>query len=36
MTEEYLKNRTEGANLNDMKAILNKVADRKPIEGDES
>ena len=35
MTEEYLKKRIERADLNDMKAILNKVADRKPIEGDE-
>ena len=35
MTEEYLKDRAERANLNDMKAILDKVADRKPIEGDE-
>ncbi len=35
MTEEYLKNRAERADLNDMKAILNRVTDRKPIEGDE-
>ena len=35
MTEEYLRNRAERADLNDMKAILNKVADRKPLEGDE-
>ena len=35
MTEEYLKTRAERADLNDMKAILNKVADRKPLEGDE-
>lgn len=35
MTEEYLKNRADRANLDDMKAMLNKVADRKPIEGDE-
>ena len=35
MTEDYLKMRAERADLNDMKAILTKVADRKPIEGDE-
>lgn len=35
MTEEYLKNRSEKADLNNMKVILNKVADRKPLEGDE-
>jgi hypothetical protein len=35
MTEDYLKNRAERADLNDMKAILDKVADRRPIKGDE-
>lgn len=35
MTEDYLKTRAERADINDMKAILNKVADRKPLEGDE-
>lgn len=35
MTEDYLKSRAERADINDMKAILNKVADRKPLEGDE-
>lgn len=35
MTEDYLKSRVERADINDMKAILNKVADRKPMEGDE-
>ena len=35
MTEEYLRTRAERADLNDMKTILNKVADRKPLEGDE-
>ena len=35
MTEEYLKNRAERADLKDMRAILNRVADRKPLEGDE-
>lgn len=35
LTEDYLKNRAERADLNDMRAILNKVADRKPLEGDE-
>lgn len=35
LTEDYLKNRAARADLNDMRAILNKVADRKPLEGDE-
>lgn len=35
MTEYYLKNRAERADINDMKAILNRVTDRKPLEGDE-
>jgi uncharacterized protein (DUF1778 family) len=35
MTEEYVTRRAEKADLNDMKAILNKVADRSPVAGDE-
>ncbi len=35
MTEDYLKSRAERADMSDMMAILNKVADRKPLEGDE-
>jgi hypothetical protein len=35
MTEEYLKKRAERANIEDMKRILNKVADREPLQGDE-
>ena len=35
MTEDYLKRRAKRANIEDMEAILNKVADRKPLEGDE-
>jgi len=35
MTEEYLKKRADRANIKDMEAILNKVADRKPLKGDE-
>lgn len=35
MTEEYLQKRADRANIKDMKAVLNKVADRKPLEGDE-
>lgn len=35
MTEEYLKKRAERANIKDMETILNKVADRKPLQGDE-
>ena len=35
MTEEYLEKRVKKANINIMKAILNDVADRKPIPGDE-
>ena len=35
MTEEYLKKRAERADLKDMETILRKVADRKPLEGDE-
>ncbi len=35
MTEDYLKSRTERADINDMEAILNKVTDREPVKGDE-
>lgn len=35
MTEDYLKKRAERAKIEDMEAILDKVADRKPLEGDE-
>ncbi len=35
MTEEYLQKRADRANIKDMEAILNKVADRKPLKGDE-
>ena len=35
MTEEYLERRAKRADINKMKAILNDVADRKPILGDE-
>ncbi|MFP4349647.1 MAG: toxin-antitoxin system HicB family antitoxin [Desulfococcaceae bacterium] len=35
MTEEYLIKRAERANLKDMEAILNNVADREPLAGDE-
>lgn len=35
MTEDYLKNRAERANIKDMESILDKVKDRPPIEGDE-
>ena len=35
MTEDYLKNRAERANINDMEAILKKVSDREPMAGDE-
>ncbi len=35
MTEEYLSKRIKRANPKDMEAILSKVADRKPLEGDE-
>lgn len=35
MTEDYLKDRAERADLDDMKAILDKVADRTPLDGDE-
>ena len=35
MTEDYLKNRADRANVKDMEALLNKVPDRKPMKGDE-
>jgi predicted DNA-binding ribbon-helix-helix protein len=35
MTEEYLQKRADKANIKDMEAVLNKVADRKPLKGDE-
>jgi predicted DNA-binding ribbon-helix-helix protein len=35
MTEEYLQKRADRANTKDMEAVLNKVADRKPLKGDE-
>ena len=35
MTEEYLQKRADRANIKDMEAVLNKVANRKPLKGDE-
>ena len=35
MTEEYLARRAKKADINKLKAILNDVADREPILGDE-
>ena len=35
MTEEYLQKRAERANIKDMEAVLNKVADREPLKSDE-
>ena len=35
MTKEYLQKRADRANIKDMEAVLNKVADRKPLKGDE-
>ena len=35
MTEEYLQKRADMANVKDMEAILNKVAERRPLKGDE-
>jgi len=35
MTEEYLQKRADRANIKDMEAVLNKVADRIPLKGDE-
>jgi hypothetical protein len=35
MTEEYLQKRADRAKIKDMEAVLNKVADREPLKGDE-
>jgi len=35
MTEEYLQKRADRANIKDMEAVLNKVAGREPLKGDE-
>ena len=35
MTEEYLQKRADRANIKDMEDVLNKVADREPLKGDE-
>ena len=35
MTEEYLQKRADRANIKDIEAVLNKVADREPLKGDE-
>ena len=35
MTEEYMQKRADRANIKDMEAVLNKVADREPLKGDE-
>jgi len=35
MTEEYLHKRADRANIKDMESVLNKVADREPLKGDE-
>ena len=35
MTEEYLQKRADRANIKAMEAVLNKVASREPLEGDE-
>jgi predicted DNA-binding ribbon-helix-helix protein len=35
MTEEYLQKRADRANIKDMESVLNKVADREPLKGDE-
>jgi len=35
MTEEYLQKRADRASIKDMEAVLNKVADREPLKGDE-
>ncbi len=34
MTEDYLQERADRANIKDMEAVLNKVSDRKPLKGD--
>jgi len=35
MTEEYLQKRAKRASIKDMEAVLNKVSNRAPLEGDE-
>ena len=35
MTEDYIQKRASRANIKDMESILNKVADREPLKGDE-
>lgn len=35
MTEEYLQQRADRANIKDMEAVLNKVSKRDPLKGDE-
>jgi predicted DNA-binding ribbon-helix-helix protein len=35
MTEKYLQKRADRANIKDMESVLNKVADREPLKGDE-
>ena len=35
MTEEYLQKRADRANIKDMETVLNNVADREPLKGDE-
>lgn len=35
MTDDYLQKRADRANVKDMEAVLNKVADRTPLKGDE-
>ena len=35
MTEEYLQKRADRANIKDIESVLNKVADREPLKGDE-
>ena len=35
MTEEYLQKRADRAKIKNMEAVLNKVADREPLKGDE-
>ncbi len=35
LTEDYLKERAGRARKNDLKKILDKVSDRKPLPGDE-
>jgi len=35
MTEEYLQKRSARVNIEDTEAVLNKLADREPLKGDE-